>query len=72
VSPHGDVEYTKVPGRTSWMILSKAITMGGAGTRKGEMHQRKLFGTALAVLASFSICGALPGITANTAPLPEE
>jgi len=34
------------------------------------MHQRKLFGTALAILAIFSICGALPGITANTAPLP--
>jgi hypothetical protein len=55
----------------SWMILSKAITMGGAGTRKREMLS-KIFGTALAVLAIFPICGALPGITANTAPLPEE
>jgi len=40
--------------------------------KEGRMQQRKLFGTALAVLATFSICGALPGITANTAPLPEQ
>ena len=32
----------------------------------------KIFGTTLAILAIFSICGALPSVTANTVPLPEE
>jgi parallel beta-helix repeat protein len=41
--------------------------MGGAGMRKREMLA-KIFGTILAVLAIFSICGALPGI-ANVEPV---